>query len=41
MKVHKVPHVYNLIDEYMDKINYQVQDVAKEVIEKATRKQEE
>jgi hypothetical protein len=39
MKVHKVPHVYNLIENDMDIIGYQVQDIAEEAIEEETRNQ--
>jgi hypothetical protein len=41
MKVHKEPLVYNMTDDNMDIINYQVQDATKEAIEEATRKQVE
>jgi hypothetical protein len=41
MKSHKVPPVYNLTDDDMERIDYQVWDVTEEAIEEATRKQEE
>jgi hypothetical protein len=40
-KAHKVPPVYNLTNDDMDRINYQVRNVTEEFIEEATRKQEE
>jgi hypothetical protein len=40
-KTHKVPPVYNLTNEKMDRINYQVWDAAEEVIEEAIRKHAE
>jgi hypothetical protein len=40
-KVHKVPPIYNSIDEYINQINYQVWDFAEEFMEETMRKQEE
>jgi hypothetical protein len=39
MKAHKVPPVYNLTNDDMDWIDYQVRYVVEEVIEEAMRKQ--
>jgi hypothetical protein len=41
MKSHKVPHVYTLTDDDMDRIGYQVWDVTEEEIEEASWKQDE
>lgn len=38
-KENKVPRVYNLTNDNMDQINYQVRNVTEEFIEETTRKQ--
>jgi hypothetical protein len=41
MKMQKVPLVYNLTNDDMEQINYQVRDSIEEAIEEGTKRQEE
>jgi len=38
-KVHKVPPVYNMTNDEMDWINYQVRDATEEAIKEVTKRQ--